>query len=143
MEFLLHYKSEYAVLIVRIVAGVLFLWQGYDKLFRIGLKETAHASHQALHALRLPQGIVTAIVSVTALIEFICGALLIVGFLIIPSSYLLLACILPVTLAMSMREPMWNVQLVWSRLVLLTFLLLMPVRVHVFSIDQLLHIYAK
>jgi putative oxidoreductase len=143
MEFLLHYKSEYAVLIVRIVAGVLFLWQGYDKLFRIGLKETAHASHQALHALRLPQGIVTAIVSVTALIEFIGGALLIVGFLIIPSSYLLLACILPVTLAMSMREPMWNVQLVWSRLVLLTFLLLMPVRVHVFSIDQLLHIYAK
>lgn len=143
MEIFQDYKSEYALLIVRLVAGILFFAQGYDKVFRIHLRESGEASAQALRDLPFSAGFIKTIIVVTALTELICGAMLIVGLWILPCSYILAACLLPVTIAMSMKEPMWNVQQVMTRLALLVFLLVVPTESHLISVDHLLTTYGS
>lgn len=143
MEILQEFKSEYAVLVVRVIAGILFLAQGYDKVFNIGLKPTGEAAVEALRPLLMPALLVRLVSSLTAILELSCGILLIVGFGILPACYILAACLFPVTIAMSLREPMWNMQHVWTRLVMIVFLLVVPVSVHTISIDHLLGFYAN
>lgn len=143
MEILREFKTEYAVLIVRVIAGILFAAQGYDKLFRLGLRKTNQVAVEELYPIHFPVWLVKLITSVTALLEFSCGVLLVLGIFILPSCYILTACLLPITMAMSLREPMWNMQLVWTRLVMLIFLLLMPLSVHKLSLDYLFGFYAN
>lgn len=142
IELLVQHKMEYAVLIVRIIAGILFFSQGYDKIFRIRLNRAGDASVDALRPLGIPNGLIRMLLVVTAILEFSGGILLIAGYMIVPALYVLAACILPVTIAMSWREPLWNLQQVWTRLVLLIFLLMVPAKAFTVSIDFLLGTYA-
>ena len=143
MNFLSEYTLEYAAFVVRLIAGILYLMQGYDKVFRIGLKETMHTAAEALRPSRLPSGMVRLMTAIISLTELTGGFMLVIGFAIVPSCYILLGCLVPVTLAMTMREPLWTAQTIWARLVLLLFLLLIPVTAHIISIDYLLNLYAK
>lgn len=142
IELLVQHKMEYVVLIVRIIAGILFFSQGYDKIFRIHLNRAGDASVDALRPLGIPNGLVRILLVITSILEFSGGILLIVGYMIVPALYILAACILPITIAMSWKEPLWNLQQVWTRLVILIFLLMVPVKAFILSIDYLLSVYA-
>lgn len=143
MDFFQEFKSEYAVLIIRLIAGILFLFQGYDKIFRLRLSKTGEAATYALSSLHLPGSLVKFIAVVTAIVEFSGGIMLISGFLILPACYMLMAGLLPITIAMAIREPVWNMETVWPRLVLLTFLMLAPEQVHTLSLDYVLKTYGS
>lgn len=137
MGDLIEFKVEFAALIVRVILAILLIAQGYDKLFRIGVERAGNVSAEALHSLHLAKGFIKVVVLMTALIEFFGGLLLLVGFMTIPTCYVIAAGLLPVTIAMSIKEPLWNMQHVCTRLVMIVFLLCLPDHVHVVSLDYL------
>ena len=126
-----------AVFTVRIIAGILFFIQGYDKVFRIGMTEMKQTVKSALSHSRLPDGLLSFIVPFNSWIELICGFLLIIGFFKYYAIYFLCLNLVIVVLGFSMEKPMWENNHVFIRLILLIMLLITPVEWDRFSIDYL------
>lgn len=141
METFLLYKTDVAALIARIALGILFFMQGYDKIFRIGLKQTEAGVEEAMLQTHLPRGLVRLITIVSSVIELVCSVLLVVGWMIYPALFLLGFNLLLVVFGMSLRQPLWDMRFVWPRLVLLIFLLVLPAGSDRISLDFLLNSY--
>ena len=143
MDILIEYKTDIALLIMRIVLGILFLMQGYDKIFGLGLKRTEAGIEDALQGKHLPPSLVKAITIISSFIELAGGIMLITGFLIYPALVLLGLDLIAVVFAMSLREPLWDMRYVWPRLVLILALLLLPTACDRLSLDYLFHFYER
>jgi putative oxidoreductase len=141
MSIILDYKNDMALLFMRVVLGILFLMQGYDKVFGLGLHRTEKGIEEAMRGTRLPVLLIKIISVFSSIIELAGGALLIAGFLIYPALVFLGIDLLIVVFAMSLREPLWNMRDVWPRLVLLLALLLLPASFDRLSLDHLFHFY--
>ena len=141
MHFFLDYKSDIAVLLARVVLGILFFLQGYDKLFGLGLKKTEEGVEEALHDTKLPTSLVKLITVFSTLVELIGGLMLILGLLIYPALTFLGIDLLVVVFAMSLREPLWDMRFVWPRLVLILLLLLLPSACDRLSLDHFFQFY--
>jgi putative oxidoreductase len=139
MDFFLNYKIDIALLFSRIVLGILFFMQGYDKVFGLGLKKTEKGVEDALHLTKLPVSLVKTITVISSLIELFGGLMLAVGFLIYPALTFLGIDLLFVVFAMSLRAPLWDMRFVWPRLVLVLALLLLPAASDRFSLDNFFH----
>jgi putative oxidoreductase len=127
-----------AITIARIFLGVLFLMQGYDKIFKIGITKTVLVYKNELAATRLPGIMITSAGWYTSWVELIGGGMLIIGFL---KSYVLYALgidLVLVAVAMSLIEPLWEMNFVFPRLALVLFLLIMPQGTDIFSLDHVL-----
>jgi len=135
MHFLLEYKTDIAALFMRLVLGILFFFQGYDKIFGLGLKKTENGIEDELHFTKLPISLVKTITVISSFIELVGGILLIVGFLIYPALIFLGIDLLVVVLAMSLREPLWDMRFVGPRLILLLALMLLPSACDRISLD--------
>lgn len=141
MEFFAEHKTEIAALFVRLILGILFLFQGYDKIFRIGLKQTKSSVADAMQKTMVPSWLSRFITVASSLIEFSCGILLIAGWMIYPSLALLAFDLILVVMAMSLRESLWDMRFVWPRIVLIIFLFVIPEDANRFSFDHLLNTY--
>lgn len=130
------FNQVFVAAFIRILAGVLFLFQGYDKIVNIGLEATRDTIENSLTRKRIPSSMVSLIVAYTSWIELIGGVLLITGLFTYPAIYLLCINILIVTVGFSMVKAMWENTQVYVRLILLIFLLLVPSSWNEFSIDQ-------
>lgn len=135
------FNQIFVAAFVRILAGVLFLFQGYDKIFNIGIQATRDTIENSLTRKRIPTILVSFIVTYTSWIELIGGVLLIAGLFTYPAIYLLCLNILIVTIGFSMAKAMWENTQVYVRLILLIFLLLVPSSWTVFSLDQLFDLH--
>ena len=130
------YKLQIAELFLRLFTGILFLFQGYDKLFRIkmpGVIETFSADAQRYH---VPRPLLTGLAYFTSIVEFIGGLMLIAGFLTNYTLYAMGLDLLLVSFAFSFMEPMWNLKHVFPRFVLIITLLILPQEYQVFSLDH-------
>ncbi len=141
MSFLLDYKDDIALLFMRLVLGILFLMQGYDKIFRLGLRKTEAGVADAMRVTKLPSSIVNTITIISSVIELVGGIMLLTGFLIYPALLFLGIDLVIVVFGMSLREPLWDMRFVWPRLILLLALLLLPYTCDRLSIDHLLKFY--
>jgi putative oxidoreductase len=135
------YKLQIAEMLVRVFAGILFLFQGYDKLFRIkmpGVIATFSGDAQRYH---IPMPIVTLISYYTSIAEFAGGLMLILGFF---TQYALMALgldLLLVCFAFTYMEPMWNMKYVFPRFLLVVFLLVIPAEHSKFTLDHYLQFH--
>lgn len=141
MEFFTEYKTEIAALFIRLVLGFLFFFQGYEKIFRIGIKQTEDAVAGAMLRTSLPPSLVRAVALISSITELSCGILLIAGWMIYPSLILLSVNLLLVVFAMSLRESLWDMRFVWPRIVLVAALFLLPENSHLISLDHILNTY--
>lgn len=141
MEFFTEHKIEFAALFVRLILGILFLLQGYDKIFRIGLKQTEDAIAGALTKTGIPSSLVRLTTTISSYTELLCGILLIAGWMIYPALLLLSANLILVVFAMSLRESLWDMRFVWPRIILIVVLLLLPETAHRISVDHILNTY--
>lgn len=126
-----------AALTVRIVAGILFFFQGYDKIFNIGMRDLRETLSTGINQKKLPESVVGFIAVYTSWVELIAGFLLIIGFFKIFAISLLCLNIIIVTAGFSMSKPMWDNNLVFMRLALLIFLLVIPQHWDIISFDHL------
>lgn len=138
MEALQQYHTEAAVLLARLFLGGLFLFQGYDVLFRVRVHKVVSAYRENFREKGIPGFMSVAGIWYTSLTEFICGMLLIAGLFQYAALYLLGINLLVASVAFAVDTPLWNMRHVFPRLALLLFLLLVPPVYNTWTIDHLL-----
>jgi len=124
-------------LLARVFLGMLFLFQGYDKIFRMGIKQVVETIHTPLEEKGVPLLVSTIGAYFTSYTEFIFGGLLIVGFVKYYCLYFLGIDLLFAAFAFAMVEPMWDMKHIFPRLALLIFLLLIPSQWDKISVDYM------
>ena len=133
------YHEHIAVLITRVFLGILFFIQGYDKVFNVKLKGVIQTFKFEMNKPHLPGFVFTLSAYYTSYIELIGGLMLIIGFMKYYALYALGVDLILVAIAMGMVKPVWDMGLVFPRLVLLLTLLLVPESWDIFSLDHLLN----
>ena len=124
---------------IRVILGCLFFFQGMDKVFNIkigGVVEFFRAESAHKH---IPGFLLVISAWFTSLAELVCGALLILGLFTLPSMYVLGLDLILVCGAFSLLKPMWDMQLLFPRLILLAILLYLPLELNVIAVDGLLN----
>ena len=134
------YKQDIAYFILRVFAGILFFFQGYDKIFKVKIKGVVNTFLPEAEHKHVQRPIVIFTSYLTSYIEFIAGALLILGFFTHIVLYALGIDLILVCIAFSFLRPMWDMQHVFPRLLLVSSLLLLPDSIARLSIDYLLHL---
>ena len=132
------FNLQFADFVIRSVTGILFLFQGYDRAFKMNPGEITAAFQNNFTRKILPGKILNFSVQLSAWIEFLGGIMLIAGFQRDLVLYALSTEMIFVAIAFSLIKPMWDMQLYFPRFVLLIVLLMLPPEWDTFSIDYLL-----
>lgn len=135
MDILLQ-PPEMAHLFIRCITGLLFLLQGYDKIFRMGVGNVAMAMEPAYRLKGIAPGMVKFIALLSSCIEFAAGILVLTGLFFYPALYLLGLDLVIVVFGMALLEPAWDMRIVFPRIVLVTALLIWPDQDHFLMADQ-------
>jgi putative oxidoreductase len=122
----------------RVILGILFMVQGYDKIFNIGTKTVIQTITPTYRKRHLPQWMINMGAYFTSYVEFVCGIFLIAGLLKFFSLYMLGLDLIVVSFGMSTMNPVWNLKDVFPRLLLLLFLLLYPAQLDMLSLEHLI-----
>jgi uncharacterized membrane protein YphA (DoxX/SURF4 family) len=123
---MLEYKVQIAECIIRLFTGILFFFQGYDKIFKVKISGVVNNFLEQAEHIHIHKPLVTIISYFTSYIELIGGFLLIIGLF---TNYALIALgfdLVLVCFAFSIIRPMWDMQYVFPRLLLVIILLLFP-----------------
>lgn len=126
-----------AVTTVRILAGILFFFQGYDKVFNVGMTDLKNTMKAGVGDKKIPDGFIGFVAYFSSWTELLCGFLLIIGFFTYPATYLLCLDLLILSTGFSLARPMWETGHVLIRMVLLVFILVTPREWDLFSLDHL------
>ncbi|PBQ30603.1 hypothetical protein CNR22_02045 [Sphingobacteriaceae bacterium] len=130
---------QIAELFLRLFAGTLFSFQGYDKLFRIKIPILTEAFALRVESYGLSRHLLNFFTYCSSSVELAAGLMLLTGFLTNFALYALGVNLLVVSFVFTFFEPMWNLRHVLPRLALVIFLLLVPIENKIFSLDQVLH----
>ena len=128
-----------AEVFIRCFLGILFLFQGYDKLFIVRIKNVINAFHIETDRKQIPRFLLDYTSYFTSITEFIGGILLITGLFHQFVPIILVINLLVVAFAFSFLRPMWDMQHVFPRVILLTLILLLSSYFY-FGLDTLFFI---
>ena len=128
-----------AEVFIRCFLGILFLFQGYDKLFIVRIKNVINAFHIETDRKQIPRFLLVFTSYFTSITEFIGGILLITGLFHQYVPIVLVINLLVVAFAFSFLRPMWDMQHVFPRVILLTLILLLS-NYFYFGLDTLFFI---
>ncbi|MEX1001416.1 MAG: DoxX family membrane protein [Crocinitomicaceae bacterium] len=120
---------------IRLLLGVIFLMQGYGKVFTYGV-EKVYQLFFSSYTEFLPDFLVKATVYFTSYAELLGGLLLILGLFRNYVYYLFIVVLLVVSLGHGIAQPIWDLQHVFFRSVLLIVLLFMPQEKDKWAIDH-------
>lgn len=130
-----------AVFIVRVFFGIVIFLQGYDKVFKLGINQVIKTFEYPLKAIKpLPHAILTAGVLYTSFVELIGGLLLIIGLVKHFTLYFIALDFIVASIGFGIMNPMWDMQHVFPRFLLLVALLIMPSQWDVISADHFITI---
>jgi putative oxidoreductase len=140
MQNYLHFTFE---LFIRLFCGIIFLFQGYDKLFKVKLNQVIDTFDDEAEKKNIPKLFVVFSAFYSSIVEFFGGIFLIVG-LFKPIVLILLGFdLIMVAFAFSIIEAMWDMKHVFPRLALISALMLMPTEWEIVSIDYLIKLNFK
>jgi putative oxidoreductase len=132
-------KLSLAEALVRIVLGLLFFFQGFDKLFVIKMSEVVELFMMDAQRRHIPKSMVAFMSYFTSLIELFGGLSLILGFYSDYAMIFLSFDIIMICFSFSLMHAMWDLRHVFPRLILLVILLLLPANAHYFCLDYLIN----
>jgi putative oxidoreductase len=124
--------------LVRLFCGIIFLFQGFDKLFTVKMTGVVDSFSLETSKLHVPRFLVFFVAFITSMIEFLGGAMLILGLYKNIALTLLGIDIIIVTVAFSFLNPIWDMRHVFPRLLLISLLMIMPDEWFHFGIENLL-----
>jgi putative oxidoreductase len=128
-------QEAFLVFILRVILGILFFFQGYDKIFRVKISGVIEFFHLEMQRHKVPSVVLIFAAYFTSMVEFVGGGLLILGIFKSWAYYLLGLDLILVCGAFSMMKPMWDMNMVFPRLVILAILLYLPASWDLFSLD--------
>ena len=140
METIIGHINDKAILVfvLRVILGVLFFFQGYDKVVKLKMNTVVDWLRQELSSINLPGWLINVFAYFTSYAELIGGAMLIAGLFEHFALYLLGVDLILVVIAFSMVKPMWYSSFVYIRLALLSVLLFVPREWDVLSADYII-----
>src|SRR5688500_4746168 len=108
----MHYLTNEVILvfILRVILGILFFFQGYDKVFRLGIPGVINFFREESQHRAVPEFILVISAYLTSFIELVGGGLLIIGLFKTWALYLLGFDLILVCGAFSILRPMWDMQ---------------------------------
>jgi putative oxidoreductase len=131
------------ILLIRMVAGILFFFQGYDKIFNVKVENVVRTFSQPVAKIHLPNSFLRLSVAISSYIEFIGGLLLFIGLFKNVTLYFLAGNLILVALIFSILKPMWDMQFYFPRLLLIFILLFISTSLDLFSLDYFLSTWMK
>ena len=137
---MLEYKLQITEMLLRMFTGILFLFQGYDKIFRVKISGVIETFLEEAEQHHIHRPWVTIVTYYTSIVEFVGGLLLLVGLFTNYSLILLSTDMVLVAFAFSVMNPVWDLRHVFPRLMLLTALLVFPNEWNKLSLDFLFKI---
>jgi len=115
-----------AMLFTRALLGIIFLMQGYGKVFTYTVPKVYNMFFKDFEKTFLPKWLIWGTAYYTSYVELICGFLLIIGLSRKYALYLLAADLLIVSFGHGLLEPIWDLQHVIPRAILLITILVVP-----------------
>jgi len=135
------YNEAIAILMFRMVAGILVTFQAYDRIFKIGFARVAETFFSSPLGVTKNVSFMKAGIAISSIIEFACGILLILGLFKVIALYLLAMNLIFIAFVFSYVKPMWDMQFYFPRMILVVLLLFIPSHADVFSLDFLWNMY--
>jgi uncharacterized membrane protein YphA (DoxX/SURF4 family) len=135
---LLTHPISIAVLLARLLLGILFIFQGYDKIFKVGVKGVIQVIQPSYRLIKVPRMLVIFVAYFTSYIEFFCGFLVFIGLFKFTALYLLGIDLLIVSFGLALIDPLPKMENVFPRFILILILLIIPREYDVFSLHRLL-----
>lgn len=123
-------------LTTRWLLAILFFFQAYDRIFRIGLKEASNIIYYQNTEQKLPFWLVQLGTYLTAYTELICGLLLFFGIFRDIALYALCIDMLIAAFGFSYLKPMWDMKHFFPRFILLCIQLFLPPSAYVIAIEK-------
>lgn len=127
------------LLLVRLILGILFFFQGYDKIFKLGINNVADAAITPVTEKIFGRTFFKILILVSSWTELVAGLMIAFGFQRDIGLLLLSADMLMTGLIFTLIKPMWDMQYYFPRLALLVLLMLMPEACDCYRIDSLLN----
>ena len=115
-----------AVLFARALLGTIFMMQGYGKIFTYTVSKVYDLFFRDFEKTFLPKWLIVTTAYYTSYVELICGFLLIIGLFKKCAAYLLAIDLFIVSFGHGLLEPIWDLQHVIPRAILLLITLLIP-----------------
>ena len=136
-------NQQIAVLTIRLLLGFIVFFQGFGKVFKLGLDAVYKNFFLNSYGDILPEFILLFTSHYTSLAELICGALIIIGFKRDFALYILASVLIIVTIGHGIKEPIFDLSHIMYRAILVISLLLLPKKLDIFSIDSLIDVQFK
>jgi len=128
-----------ALLFARALLGIIFMMQGYGKIFVYTVPKVYSMFFAPFQKTFLPNWVICGTAYYTSYVEMICGFLLIIGLFRQWALYLLAFDLLIVSYGHGLLEPIWDLQHVIPRAGLLLLILLLPKEWDRWNVDRLLN----
>jgi len=119
-------SRAFAMLFTRALLGIIFLMQGYGKIFTYTVPKVYGMFFKDFEKTFLPKWLIWSTAYYTSYVEMICGFLLIIGLFRKYALYFLGIDLLIVSFGHGLLEPIWDLQHVIPRAVLLIAILIAP-----------------
>ena len=126
------------IFFIRLLLGIIFLMQGYGKIFTIGVPGVYEMFFKVFENTFLPKWIVLSTAYYTSYVEMIGGFLLIIGLFRKYAMYLLAVDLFIVSFGHGLMEPIWDLSHVIPRAILLAALFLLPQEWDKWNVDSLI-----
>ena len=123
---------------IRTLLGIIFFFQGYGKIFTMGLSQVYDRFFKEFESTRLPNWLILTTAYYTSYAELIGGLLLIAGLFRNQAMYLLALDLLIVSFGHGFMEPIWDLSHVIPRAVLLAALFFLPQSWDAWNLDALM-----
>jgi uncharacterized membrane protein YphA (DoxX/SURF4 family) len=121
----------------RLLLAILFFFQAYDRIFRVGLKEVTNIMYYQNAEQKFPFWFTKVGVYITAYTELICGILLFTGIFRDYALYILCLDMLIAAFGFSYLKPMWDMKHFFPRFILLSIQLFLPSSAYVLGLEKL------
>ena len=125
------------ILFIRALLGIIFFMQGFGKVVTIGVFSIYGMFFKDFESTFLPKWLIWCTAYYTSYIELVGGFLLIIGFCRKYVMYLLGLNLLVVSFGHGLQQPIWDLQHVIPRAILLSSLLLLPQEWDKWNVDTL------
>jgi uncharacterized membrane protein YphA (DoxX/SURF4 family) len=127
-----------ALFFTRALLGIIFLMQGYGKIFTYTVPKVYNLFFKDFEKTFLPKWLIWSTAYYTSYVELIGGFLLIIGLFRQYACYIMAVDLLIVSFGHGILEPVWDLQHVITRAILLITILLVPAQWDKWNVDGLL-----
>ena len=131
-------NKKIALLIIRLLLGFIFFFQGFGKIFKFGVDNVYNNFFAKTYDGILPDFLLQGTAYYTSYVEFLGGLLLIIGLKRDYTLYALASVLIIVTFGHGLVEPIWDLSHVMYRTILLLALLLLPKEWDAYRLDTLM-----